>query len=90
MICELRVLLLVGGSGRKLSANLHNVSILHTARPSQTNTVIFNIILSLQITASRHAIKTDRGVFVAAVSNTCSYILVMVGDRACNDGNTVP
>jgi hypothetical protein len=82
----------VGGSGRKFSANIHNVSILHTARLSQnkhSNIQYHSLSLSLQITAARHAIKTDRGVSVAAVSNTCSYILVMVGDRACNDGNTV-
>jgi hypothetical protein len=35
--------------------------------------------VSTQITATRHAIKTDCGVGVAAGGNTCSDILVMVG-----------
>jgi hypothetical protein len=45
--------------------------------------------LSVQIRAVRHAIKIDCGVVVDAVGNTCSHILVMVGDRACKSGNTV-
>jgi hypothetical protein len=36
----------------------------------------------VQITATRHAIKTDFGVGVAAGGNTCCDILVMVGDPA--------
>jgi hypothetical protein len=41
----------------------------------------------VQITASRHAIKTDCGVGVAAGGSTCYDILVMVDDPAnkCDD-----
>jgi hypothetical protein len=45
--------------------------------------------LSLQITATRHVFNTDCGVGVTAVGNTCSDILVVVGDRACKGGNTL-
>ena len=45
--------------------------------------------LSAQITAAQHAIKTDCGVGVAAVGNTCCDILVMVGDPASEIGNTL-
>ena len=44
---------------------------------------------SVQITAARHAVKTDRGVGVAAAGNTGYVILVMVGDLANNSGSTV-
>ena len=56
-----------------------------------TNTITFSNVssLSLQITATRHAIKTDCGVGVTAVGYTCCCILVMVGDPACKSGNTV-
>jgi hypothetical protein len=42
----------------------------------------------VQITAARHAIKTDCDVGVAAVGNTYCDILVVVVDPA-NPGNTV-
>ncbi len=45
--------------------------------------------LSVQITAARHAIKTDCGVGVTAFCNTCCDILVMVGDPACKSGSPV-
>jgi hypothetical protein len=47
-----------------------------------TNTVTFNCSssVSVQITTVRNAIKTDCGVGVAAVGNTCFHILDMVGD----------
>jgi hypothetical protein len=50
---------------------------------------IHDQFLSVQITAARHAIKIACRAFVAAVGNTCSHILVLVGDRACKSGNTV-
>jgi len=40
----------------------------------------------VQITAARHANKTDCAVGVTAVGNTCCDILVMVGDPANNIG----
>ena len=45
--------------------------------------------LCVQITAARHAIKTDCDVGVTAVGNTCSDILVMVGDPAFKSGSTM-
>jgi hypothetical protein len=45
------------------------------------------VSLSLQITATRHAIKTDIGV-AADVSSYCD-ILVMVGDPASNSASTL-
>jgi RNase P/RNase MRP subunit p29 len=35
----------------------------------------YHFLLSLHITAARHANKTDCGVGVAVVDNTCCYIL---------------
>jgi len=43
----------------------------------------------VQITAARHAIKTDCGVSVADVGSTCCDILVVVGDTANKSGNAV-
>jgi len=60
-------------------------------RTMYNNTVKFNyrFSLSVQITAYRHAIKTDRGVGVAAVGNTCYDILVMVANPTNKCGSTV-
>jgi len=62
--------------------------------PSQTlktNTVTFNInfSLSVQITAARHATKTDCGVGITTINISCCDILVMVGDTACKSGKTL-
>jgi hypothetical protein len=43
----------------------------------------------VNITAARHAIKTGCAIGVAAGSNTCCAFLVMVGDPANKNGNTV-
>ena len=43
----------------------------------------------MQITTARHAVKTDCGIGVADVGNTCFHILVMVGDTSSKNGNTV-
>jgi hypothetical protein len=43
----------------------------------------------VQVTESRHAIKTNCGVGVAAVGITFCDILVVVGDPAGKSGNTV-
>jgi len=43
----------------------------------------------VQITAARHVIKTDCGVGVAAVGNSCRDVLVMVDDPASKSGITV-
>ena len=43
----------------------------------------------MQITAFRHAIKTDCGVGVAAGGNACYDILVMADDPAKNCADTV-
>ena len=54
-----------------------------------SNVQIPFLSLPVQVTGARHAIKTDCGVGVAAVGNTCYYILVMVGDPTNKCGNTV-
>jgi hypothetical protein len=43
----------------------------------------------VQITAVRHAVKTDCGFGVAAVGNSCCDILDMIDDPASKSENTV-
>jgi hypothetical protein len=43
----------------------------------------------VQITTARHGIKTDSGVAVVSVGNTCCDILVVVVDPANNRKNSV-
>jgi len=43
----------------------------------------------VQITAACHAVKTDCGVGVAVVGNTCYNILVVVDDPASKRGQTL-
>jgi len=57
-------------------------------RPYNKHNNITAVPLSVQIT-TRHDIKTDCGVGVPAVGNTCSDILVMVGVPATNNGHSV-
>jgi hypothetical protein len=80
------------GSQLQFVTELHEIPLLNfTSQNLTTNTVTFSISssLSLQITASRHAIKSNGGVGVAAVGISFSDILVMVGDPASKSGNTV-
>jgi hypothetical protein len=56
---------------------------------SQHANLLTAVILSVQITAARHAIKTDCRVGVGAVGNTCCDFLLMVGDPASKSDNTV-
>jgi len=43
----------------------------------------------VQITAARHAVKTDCGVGVAVVGDTYFRILVVAGDPTSKSGNAV-
>ena len=53
-----------------------SLSILPFPDPHNKHSNIhYHFLLSLHITAARHAIKTDCGVGVAVVGNTCVYIL---------------
>ena len=48
-----------------------------------------SVLLSVQITAARHDIKTDCGVGVAAVGNSCCDILDMTDVPASKSENTL-
>ena len=68
---------LIGFSGPQFTVTLCNVSILPSARSSQqTQQHSVSVPLSVQITAARHAIKTDCAVGVSAVCNNFCDILV--------------
>jgi len=92
MSCELHDFFVYGAIQNNIKQPF--VMSLHCLpQPLTTNTVTqqnsVSVPLSLQITATRHAIKTDCGDDVTAVGYTCCCILVMVGDRACKNGNVV-
>ena len=70
-------------------ATLHNVLVLSFPCPHNKQSNVQLQFLSVQITAARHAIKTDCGVGVAAGGYTCCDILVIVADPAIKSSNTV-
>ena len=79
------------GSGPQfLLSAFHNVATLKLNTSSQqTQQRLVAIPISTQITTARHAIQTVCGVGVAVGSNTRCGTLVMVGDPASKNGQTV-
>ena len=66
------------------------LSILPSPDPHNKHNNIHNVSsLSLQITATHQAIKTDSGANVTAVGCTCCWILALFGDGACKCDITV-
>ena len=66
-----------------------SVGIVRARTKATEFSLVFTLPLSVQITAARHVFKTGCGVGVAAVGNTCSDILVVVGDPTSKSGQTV-
>ena len=73
----------------QFTATLHNVLVLSFPCPHNKHSIVQLQFLSVQITAARHAIKTDCGVGVSAGGYTYCDILVIVADPANNSNNTL-